>query len=333
MAWTEEQIRAYEGGKSYEEVDSMTGDSQPVVEETNSTEVNVETPEAETTAAETSEVEKPVEEETSTSQVTEESPEKAKAPVNESKKKFLSHEDKVKHSFAKLTSKNKALREELEAIKAKLSKYEGLTKEDFNNDEETYNDYKFDRRWDSRRAAELENEVERNERELQEAQWNEINEKRLEACFPTETDQLKYKLMIGDAENNWDKKHPEYQSKSFTEWLMKEKDGSVLSYLRDSDNSPKLIRHFIAKPEVANRIMNMSNPYNKFYELKQLENRMLQHERVEASKAKLTQKKELPDTGDIVKNTNSLNKGFDFDRPWTEADILAWENNKGKSYS
>lgn len=329
-SWTKEQVEAYISGKSYEEVDSMTGSSQPDKEETSTTEVNVETPVAETTSAKTSNDE-PVKEEISTSQNEDVSPEKTKS-LDEGKRKVPTHQDKINHSFAKKNAIIKAQREELEALKARIKEYEGLKKEDFNNDEETFNSYKFDQMWDKRKAEEMEKNLERDERELQTERNMELAQQRLEACFPDESEQLKYKLMLGDAEQNWGLKHPEFGSKSFTEFLMKDPDNAIISYLRDSENGPKMIRHFIAKPEAAERIMNLSNPFNKFYELKQLENRMLQFERVQQAKNKpVLKKKELPETGNIVKNTNKLNNGFDFDKPWTMSDVMAWESaNKNR---
>jgi hypothetical protein len=70
--------------------------------------------------------------------------------------------------------------------------------------------------------------------------------------------------------------------------------------------------------------MTMRNPYNKFIELKQLENRMLQHERIMAGKAKSTpEPKVLPDTGKVL-NNNVIESGPDWNRPWSKQDAVNW---------
>ena len=141
-------------------------------------------------------------------------------------------------------------------------------------------------------------------------------------------------MLVADAEQNFGTKHPEYGYNKFSEFLMSEDDKTILTYLQDSDNSPKLIRHFIMKPEAADRIMRMKNPFNKMFELKSLENRMLQMEKVRAAKetkplAPPPVKKELPDTGKIIQNSN-INPGFELKQGMSEADAIKYFKSKGK---
>lgn len=338
MAWTEKQAESYISGKSFDEVEAMGGTSQPEQsDETTSTEVNVEAPGAETTTAETSSDE-PVKEETSTSPVTEENPEKVEA-VNEDKKKVPTQQDKIAHSFAKEKAKRREAQaklneklKEIEELKERLKKFEGLTLEDFKGDNNSYNDYRFDQKWNTKMVERLQKEYDEGSETLRREENTELAQERLENCFPDVNEQNRYKMMVADAETNFGMKHPEYGYNKFSEFLMSEEDGTVLSYLQDSDNSPKLIRHFIMKPEVVDRIMKLRNPYNKVYELKQLENRMLQYERTKATKAKITApvKKELPDTGKIVQNSNSLNTGLTLDKPMTEAEAIRYFQSKGR---
>ena len=131
MAWTEEQALAFNSGKSFDEVESMNGTSQPQVDETKSQEVkpeenslggNVEPSTTETATAETSE-EKPVKEETSTSPVTEENPEKVES-VEKETKKVPTQQEKIAHSFAREKAKRKEAQAKLDA---KVKEIEALT--------------------------------------------------------------------------------------------------------------------------------------------------------------------------------------------------------------
>lgn len=89
MAWTEQQANAYISGKSYDEVESMNGPSQPNIVETESVASNVEPATAETTTAEPQNETPVKEEENSTSPVMEENPEKVESIEQATPKKFL----------------------------------------------------------------------------------------------------------------------------------------------------------------------------------------------------------------------------------------------------
>jgi len=221
----------------------------------------------------------------------------------------------------------------LEALKADLEKYKGLTEADFNGNKEQYDDYRFNQRWNTAMVDRLQKEVDEGQEELTREENTAIAEERLMKCFPDEVERGKYLLLANDAEENFGVKHPQYGFTKFSEFLMSEPDKTILSYLQDSDNSPKLIRHFIMKPEAAERIMKMRNPLNKVVELKALENRMLQMEKVRAAKEPtqpLTPvKKELPNTGKIIQNAN-INDGFDFSKPMSEKDAIRYFKSIGK---
>ena len=348
MAWNEQQALAFSSGKSFDEVESMNGTSQPQVDETKSQEVkpeenslggNVEPSTVETTPAETS-PEKPVTEETSTSPVTEENPEKVNL-VEKEAKKVPTQQEKIAHSFAREKAKRKEAQakldakiKEIEELKAQLEKYKGLTEQDFGGNKEQFDDYRFNQRWNSAMVERLQKEVDEGQSDLRRQENLERAEARLQECFPDEMERGRYQMLVADAEQSFGTKHPEYGYNKFSEFLMSEEDKTILTYLQDSDNSPKLIRHFIMKPEVAERIMNMHNPYNKVLELKQLENRMIQMEKVRAAKetkplAPAPVKKELPDTGKIIQNTN-MNQGFDFSKPMSEQQAISYFKSKGR---
>lgn len=350
MAWTEQQAIAFNSGKSFDEVESMNGTSQPTIDETKSQEVkpeenqpggNVEPSAGETTTPETSN-EKPVVEETSTSPVTEESPEKVES-VEKETKKVPTQQEKIAHSFAREKAKRKEAQakldakiKEIEALKAELEKYKGLTEQDFGGNKEQFDDYRFNQRWNNAMVERLQKEVDEGQSELRRQENSELAETRLNNCFPDELERGRYQMLVVDAEQNFGQKHPEYGCNKFSEFLMSEDDKTILTYLQDSDNSPKLIRHFIMKPESAERIMRMKNPFNKMFELRQLEQRMLQMEKVRAAKdtpapapTPAPVKKELPDTGKIIQNSN-INTGVELKQGMSEADAIRYLKSKGK---
>lgn len=339
MAWTEEQAHAYISGKSFDEVETMNGSSQPAIEETKSVADNVESATADTTKAEPQDT--PVNEEKSTSPVTEENPEKVET-VEKETKKIPTQQEKIAHSFAREKAKRKEAQaklnakiKEIEDLKAQLEKYKGLTEADFNGNREQFEDYRFNQRWNSAMVDRLQREVDESQSDLQNQENAEVAQARLENCFPDETERGRYQMLVADAEVNFGVKHPEYGYSKFSEFLLSEEDKTVLSYLQDSDNSPKLIRHFIMKPESVDRIMRMRNPMNKVIELKSLENRMLQMEKVRAAKEPSKPlnaapvKKELPDTGKIIQNAN-INEGFDFTKPMSEQDAIKYFKSMGR---
>ena len=228
------------------------------------------------------------------------------------KSKTYTKEQKTQHAFAKEKSRRKAVEAELAKLKEKLKKYEGLSLEHFKNDQAAYNDYRLDRRFDEEKVKSLESE----QAELYNEEAAETARRRVEACYPDEATQAKYQNLIARAESDFESMHPGIGARSFSEFLLREKDHSIISYLQDSDNAPKLIRHFIHKPEVAQRIMAMNNQYNKFIELKQLENRMLMFEKINKSKGEQPKvaKKVLPNTGKVAIAT-TVNSG---ERDWTK---------------
>lgn len=307
------------GAKTFEDFNE-TQTSQPEQTSEPSTADNTETAATETVQVDTSS-ESGKEEENSVSSDTDVSPEKVNAEPKNKKGKtklekqqyaFKREKDKRREVMARLEAKQR----EIEELQAKLQKYEGLKLEHFNGDNDAFTDYKLDQRIGSEKVSRLQQEY---NSELQAAQIEEaqqIADYRLQVNFPDEQERNSYQNLIMQAESDYASMHPEMGYQKFSDLLLSEKDKTLINYLQDSDNSPKLIRHFIHKPEAALKIMTMRNPYNKIVELKQLENRMMQHERVMAAKGKklVEPKRELPNTGKVVTNTG-MNSGVDWGKP------------------
>lgn len=246
-------------------------------------------------------------------------------------KKSFSTLEKQQHAFATQKRKRKEAEallkqrdEEIQKLKDELEKYKGLTLEDFGNDQQKYTDYQIDQRMGNEKVKNMTESIEQTRRQMAMEEAAELADIRLQQCYPDEAEREKYQGLIQKAETDFASMHPEIGYAKFSDFLLSEKDRSVLQYLQDSDMAPKLIRHFIHKPEAALRIMTMRNPNMKFIELKQLENRMLQHERIMAGKAKANpEPKVLPDTGKVL-NNNVIESGPDWNRPWSKQDAINW---------
>lgn len=266
---------------------------------------------------------------------TDQGPEKPEESKVEKKKPFTPIE-KQRHAFKVEKNKRreveaqlKAREDEIAKLKEQLEKYKDLTLEDFKGDTGAYTDYKVDQRLGKEQVDRWSAEIENQRRQMDMQEAAELADYRCQQCFPDETERNKYQELIQMAESNFANMHPEIGYQKFSDFLLSEKDRSVLQYLQDSDMAPKLIRHFIHKPEAALKIMAMRNPYSKFIELKQLENRMIQHERIQANKAKMQsqpQPKTLPDTGKAL-NNNVIENGTNWTKPWSKQDAINYINS------
>ena len=239
------------------------------------------------------------------------STEKVETVEPERKKSRYTKEEKTRHAFMKekqrrrdLQSRISAQEDEIKRLTEKLEKYKDLKKEHFEDNEDAYLDYKIDRRYDQERIKALQDDISKSRDE----QAMELAQERVLRNFETEEERNQYQSLLTKAETDFRSIHPELGVNRFSELLTGEKDQSVLRYLQDSDNAPKLIRHFIHKPDALLKIQQMTNPLSKFLELKQLENRMLIHERTsKARTANLTVRKDkaLPNTGKVAVNPTS----------------------------
>lgn len=320
----EEAVSVINGEKT---IDSTLGTqtSQPEEQVETVTEEN-------TTPSEETKTEVP-EDNDGNNEAVEDVPEKDVEDKTSRKKKTYTPLQKQQYAFKmqkarwrKAEERNAQQAEEIEKLKAELEKYKGLTLEDFGNDQQKYLDYQVDQRMGRERVNSMTEQLDYQRRQMEMQEASEIANERLMNCYPDEVEREKYQNLIQNAETNFAEMHPEIGYEKFSDFLLSEKDRSVLNYLQDSDNAPKLIRHFIHKPEAALKIMTMRNPYNKFIELKQLENRMMQHERIVKNKM-VPQKKVLPDTGKTL-NNNTIDTGFDWSKPMTKADAIAYINKQ-----
>ena len=161
----------------------------------------------------------------------------------------------------------------------------------------------------------------KNEQTAQQMEYaNDLAEQRIKNNFSNEQEEQEYRQLLDVAMNNFDRLHPEYGIKNFADLVSE--DRTVLEYLADSDNAPRLIRHFIAKPESLLKIMRLSSPLNKHAALDKMEQSMMAYYR-----SKNITKKPLPSTGRVVNNKMTTVNTDKWNKKWSAADALNYLKN------
>lgn len=242
--------------------------------------------------------------------------EASKDNVNtESNNKKYTRAERQKHAFKVQRDKLKESKARIKELEDKLAKYDGLDKDKFDS-EDKYIDYKIDMKSDKRELERLKNEQTAQQMEYA----NELSEQRIKNNFSDEKEEQEYRQLLDVAMNNFDRLHPEYGIKNFADLVSE--DRTVLEYLADSDNAPRLIRHFIAKPESLLKIMRLSSPLNKHAALDKMEQSMMAYYR-----SKNITKKPLPSTGRVVNNKMTTVNTDKWNKKWSAADALNYLKN------
>ena len=234
--------------------------------------------------------------------------------TNNNNKKYTRAE-RQKHAFKVQRDKLKESKARIKELEDKLAKYDGLDKDKFDS-EDKYIDYKIDMNSDKRELERLKNEQTAQQMEYA----NDLAEQRIKNNFSNEQEEQEYRQLLDVAMNNFDRLHPEYGIKNFADLVSE--DRTVLEYLADSDNAPRLIRHFIAKPESLLKIMRLSSPLNKHAALDKMEQSMMAYYR-----SKNITKKPLPSTGRVVNNKMTTVNIDKWNKKWSAADALNYLKN------
>lgn len=235
--------------------------------------------------------------------------------VNTETNKKYTRAERQKHAFKVQRDKLKESKARIKELEDKLAKYDGLDKDKFDS-EDKYIDYKIDMKSDKRELERLKNEQTAQQMEYA----NELSEQRIKNNFSDEKEEQEYRQLLDVAMNNFDRLHPEYGIKNFADLVSE--DRTVLEYLADSDNAPRLIRHFIAKPESLLKIMRLSSPLNKHAALDKMEQSMMAYYR-----SKNITKKPLPSTGRVVNNKMTTVNTDKWNKKWSAADALNYLKN------
>ena len=236
-----------------------------------------------------------------------------------SSKKRYSKEERQKHAFKLQRDKLKESQNRIKELEEKLSKYDGLTKDKFEK-EDDYIDYKVDMSSDKRELERLKQE--RIQQLIEYAK--DVSEQRILDNFSDSQEQEEYRKLLNIATHNFSALHPEYGIDNFADLIAEDK--TVLEYLADSDNAPRLIRHFIAKPESLLKIMRMTSPLNKHAALDKMEQAMVNYFRTKNVKVK-----PLQSTGRVVNNRiNNTSDTDKWNKKWSAQDALNYIKQRGK---
>ena len=236
-----------------------------------------------------------------------------------SSKKRYSKEERQKHAFKLQRDKLKESQNRIKELEEKLSKYDGLTKDKFEK-EDDYIDYKVDMSSDKRELERLKQE--RIQQQIEYAK--DVSEQRILDNFTDSQEQEEYRKLLNIATHNFSALHPEYGIDNFADLIAEDK--TVLEYLADSDNAPRLIRHFIAKPDSLLKIMRMTSPLNKHAALDKMEQAMVNYFRTKNVKVK-----PLQSTGRVVNNRiNNTSDTDKWNKKWSAQDALNYIKQRGK---
>ena len=227
--------------------------------------------------------------------------------------------ERQKHAFKVQRDKLKESKARIKELEDKLAKYDGLDKDKFDS-EDKYIDYKIDMKSDKRELERLKQE--RIQQQIEYAK--DISEQRILDNFSDSQEQEEYRKLLNIATHNFSALHPEYGIDNFADLIAEDK--TVLEYLADSDNSPRLIRHFIAKPESLLKIMRMTSPLNKHAALDKMEQAMVNYFRTKNVKVK-----PLQSTGRVVNNRiNNTSDTDKWNKKWSAQDALNYIKQRGK---
>ena len=236
-----------------------------------------------------------------------------------SSKKRYSKEERQKHAFKLQRDKLKESQNRIKELEEKLSKYDGLTKDKFDK-EDDYIDYKVDMSSDKRELERLKQE--RIQQQIEYAK--DVSEQRILDNFTDSQEQEEYRKLLNIATHNFSALHPEYGIDNFADLIAEDK--TVLEYLADSDNAPRLIRHFIAKRDSLLKIMRMTSPLNKHAALDKMEQAMVNYFRTKNVKVK-----PLQSTGRVVNNRiNNTSDTDKWNKKWSAQDALNYIKQRGK---
>lgn len=210
-------------------------------------------------------------------------------------------ERKANKAFIKQKKKLKEKEAEIEALKAQLKKYEGVTPEDLGNDPDKVSEFNFNKNILKHDIKRLETDHAQMALEAAEEQASAIREARVEACFPDPAEREKYNAFF------------DKNREAFSGFLAKaDPQGAIVDYLDDSPNSPLLTAVLMSNPKITYAICSKTSPMSKFMELKNLENRILVDRKLRSSpsfkqpsrnnNSTATQTNKLPSTGRQVGN-------------------------------
>lgn len=177
-------------------------------------------------------------------------------------------QEKVNHAFQRLKKRNDAIVAEKDArikeLEEKVKKYSVLEQGDFDpNDVKSYIDHKLQLQQEQGELARLKTEREQIVNDTAQQEAAERHRAQVNDCFTSDEDREHYWALLrnGGAE--------------FREFLNEyDKDGTIDSFIGDSDIAPLMVSTLMRNPEVLKSIVEKRNPMRKMLALQQLETRL-----------------------------------------------------------
>lgn len=217
-----------------------------------------------------------------------------KKPIEDKKSsgKKYSKQEQIDYSFQKLKTREASKRRQLEARIKELE--EALNKKDnapsFDKDKEGYIKYSVEQYGKEAEKKRLEQEYIDSKR----YEAEELNRKRIEACFTDEAEREKYNNLV------------KTNGPEFVKLLDREDPESViLGYLDDSDISPILVRILMTNKEYRNEVLSKTSPYGKQRAMENLEAKVRWAQQQLENKKKIEKPNKIPVVGTVTKSDSN----------------------------
>ena len=211
-----------------------------------------------------------------------------------------SKQEKINHAFQREKARHKeqldAANKRIAELEEKVKKYSVLEQGDFDpNDVKSYIDHKFALEQEQGELASLKKQRDQmvNDAKMKEASAR--HEQQVNECFADDTEREHYWTLLRNGGGK------------FREFLDTYDDGTIDSFIGDSDVAPFLISALMRNPETLKSIVEKRNPMRKMIALQTLENRLKIGRRLSVGKQnpgteKTTQTPKLPIIGSQVQN-------------------------------
>lgn len=184
-----------------------------------------------------------------------------------------SKQEQINHAFTREKKRHKA---EIEAkdkriaeLEEKLKKYGALEQKDFDpNDVKSYIDHKFALKNEQDELDSLKRDRDRmvNDDRMREA--SERHERQVSECYQSDEERERYWTLLRNG------------AQKFREFLNEYDDGTIDSFIGDSDIAPVMIATLMRNPDTLRSIVEKQNPTRKMFALQQLENRLMLQRRI-----------------------------------------------------
>ena len=169
-----------------------------------------------------------------------------------------SKQEQIDFAFKKEKAKRKALEAKYEQLQKKYEALQAKKPED-PKDQDAVIDYKVD-------LKDMQHEMERTQEAIQESQireYDELNNARINACYPDPEEQRKFREVISVE-----------GPKLLQRLEANDPENAVLGYLDDSELAPILTRLMIADPKYLDEVLSKRSPYGKYMAMQALEQKV-----------------------------------------------------------